>query len=103
MDMKKLQKECATIALRRGKITQNDLILPDMTKFIDAAINELYEARQCINKNQFKTEIINGKPEGLAIEFIDTIRVLLTGLECLGADFVTEMEIKNEYELIRND
>jgi len=101
--MDKLQKECAAIAIRRGKITQDDLIIPDMHKFIDAAINELFEARECIDKEQYKNEIINDKPEGLAIEFIDTIRVLLTGLECLGINFETVMILKHKYELGRED
>ena len=103
MDITKIQKECAAIAIRRGKITQSDLILPDMHKFIDAAINELYEARECIDKDKYKTELINGKPEGLGIELIDVVRVIFTGLECLGMDFETLMMIKHKYELQRED
>lgn len=101
MDIKQCQKDCAAIALKRGKIEEIDDI--EYEQIIDAAIEELMEAKEALANKQIGTSFIQGKPIGFFTELVDTVRVIFTGFQCSGVDFEETYKTKDRYERIRKD
>jgi len=103
MDIRLFQKESVIAALRRCKITINDLAAPDYQKFIRDIRSEVMEAEACVMAEDFKTRIENGKVEGLYSELADIVIICLTLAECCKVDLGKEIEYKIAFNKERKD
>ena len=103
MDIRLFQKESVISALRRCKITINDLAAPDYQKFIRAIRSEVMEAEACVMAEDFETRIENGKVEGFYSKLADIVIICLTLAECGKVDLGKEIENKIAFNKERKD
>jgi NTP pyrophosphatase (non-canonical NTP hydrolase) len=103
MDIRLFQKESVIAALRRFKITIQDLFNPDYAKFIRAIRAEVMEAEASAMAEDFETRIENGKVEGFYSELADIVIICLTLAECGKVDLGKEIENKIAFNKERKD
>jgi len=96
-------EECFQRAIKRGKITKDDIIGLNMDKCLDAIQSELDEAKDAYKQGALVTYFIDGKPEGLIMELFHIRNTILTAMKMLGFDYKKEHKIMLEYERKRED
>lgn len=96
-------EECFQRAIKRGKITEEDIVGLNMEKCFDAIQSELNEVREAYRQGALVTYLVDGKPEGLPIELFHTRNALYTAMKMLGFDYKKEHKIMLDYERKRTD